>query len=104
MPRRTSRGQTGLAANFRQTAPEIHASLVGPLSVAASARFFMEFRGRNAHPNRPGGLSHLRQAEEAEIAEEECRGHIYASNLGSRAFKNLTRVSRTMAPVSRTSS
>jgi hypothetical protein len=54
MPRRTSRGQTGLAANFRQTAPEIHASLVGPLSVAASARFFMEFRGRNAHPNRPG--------------------------------------------------
>jgi hypothetical protein len=25
-----TRGQTGLAANFRQTAPEIHASLVCP--------------------------------------------------------------------------
>jgi hypothetical protein len=30
--------------------------------------------------------------------------HIYVSNLGSNAFKNLTSVSRTMAPVSSTSS
>jgi hypothetical protein len=30
--------------------------------------------------------------------------HIYASNLGSNAFKYLTSVSRTMAPVSNTSS
>src|SRR5260370_24795148 len=30
-------GQTGLAANFRQTAPEIHASLVSPLFPSAPA-------------------------------------------------------------------
>src|ERR1035441_2333622 len=43
MPVLGDRGQTGLAAKFRQTAPEIHASLVSPLQL-----IFVLFHG-HAH-------------------------------------------------------
>ena len=54
------RGQTGLTANFRQTAPEIHVSLVSPrMGTLSDHQFFMRFRRPKAHPNRqpiPGKL------------------------------------------------
>src|ERR1019366_2811926 len=49
-----NRGQTGLPANFRQKAPEIHGSLVSPRRAPSpEGQFFMKFRGPKAHPNRP---------------------------------------------------
>src|ERR1039458_2839096 len=52
-PGSETRGQTGLPANFRQKAPEIHGSLVSPRRArCARGQFFMNFRGPKAHPNR----------------------------------------------------
>src|ERR1035438_9377172 len=45
-PGSENRGQTGLPANFRQKAPEIHGSLVSPRGAqCARGQFFMKFRG-----------------------------------------------------------
>jgi hypothetical protein len=43
------RGQTGLTANFRQTAPEIHVSLVSPrMGTLPDHQFFMKSRAPKA--------------------------------------------------------
>jgi hypothetical protein len=57
-----NRGQTGLPANFRQKAPEIHGSLVSPRRAPSpEGQFFMKFRRPKAHPNRQPVSGKLRR-------------------------------------------
>src|ERR1035437_4394406 len=95
-----TRGQTDLTANFRQNAPEIHASLVSPrgrswVAMKSPWQFFMSFRGPKAHPNRvekaPSGRTH------------SCVRHICQSLFrkfrGRKAHPNRQVSPRTGAPV-----
>jgi hypothetical protein len=53
-------------------------SLTLAVPCSSGIRFFMKFRGRNAHPNRPGGLSHLRSPPLRVTALNQRAGIIFA--------------------------